>query len=140
MATESRDIKMESNSELRMDISISDPSVDPETIEEWARRLKDDLFEIGYIHVEFLKDEKPYLGSKGLDPVVAGTIYAILLANMLPKALDFIHEWVISRESRSVKIKLQSKKGSAIEVEIPASMSKEAANEWISTIRKQLPD
>lgn len=131
---------MENDHELTVEIVVSDPSVELEQIEDWTRQLKTDLYEVGVNHVELKQDGKILPGTKSIDPTIVGTISAILLATVLPKLLDFLNEWVISRQSRSVKIKIQSKKGSCIEVEVPASMSKEAAVDWIKAIKKQIPD
>ncbi len=77
-------------------------------------------------------------GTKGIDPVLVGAILVSLGHVALPKLLDFLHDWAMRRQDRTVRISYKSPQGESIEVEVPATMDKDEVKSWIDKIRSSV--
>jgi hypothetical protein len=111
---------------------------DAEELERLTRQLSEDLRELDVERVEPVSGGALPEGAKGVDPMLLGMLAVWVGPVLLPKFLDFLHAWAMRREGRTVKVKLQKADGSALEVEVPATMSRTEVKTWVNTVSEAL--
>jgi hypothetical protein len=119
------------------DFSIEDASVDPDKLNQWLFDLKKEINDTGLVTILSSNNAIMPSGTKGADPVFAALTFS-MLSTSLPLILTFAHDWALRRESRVLKIKIQSQKDEIIEVEIPGGMSKDEVKDWIKLVQKSV--
>ena|SRR5687768_4387600 len=73
---------------------------------------------------------------KSLDPVIWGVLSATIAPTVLTKFLELLHDWSLRREGRVVRIKVQNKDGSLVEIEVPETTSPQAIQKYIELVRR----
>jgi hypothetical protein len=121
---------------LTIQVALKDG--DAEELEALTRQLRDELRELDVERVEPVTGSALPEGAKGVDPMLLGMLAVWAGPVVLPKFLEFLHSWAMRREGRTVKVKLQTAEGAALEVEVPATMSPAEVKTWIRTVSEAL--
>jgi hypothetical protein len=75
----------------------------------------------------------------GMDPVLLGVVLVTVGPTVLTHFLEFLHDWAMRREGRKLKVRIETPEGSAVEIEVPETTSREELIQWIETVRAALP-
>lgn len=124
--------------ELILNIEIQMPNFENDYITLSTRQLLADIKKFDVKSADLVKRETNAVGSKSVDPVVIGAVVITLLPNTLAQVLQFLHDWSLRKEGRTIKIKVQSKDGAIVEIEVPETISPVEVNRWISMVKKQV--
>jgi hypothetical protein len=88
-----------------LNIQVSADGATEEDIDRMTRQLLSELREMDVDSAELGKGGPAPHGTKGLDPVTAGSILLTALPVMLPKVVDGIQAWAMRGSNRTVKFK-----------------------------------
>lgn len=91
--------------ELQLSLTISSPDNDDDQIDYITRQLLMELKDLDVESVNLSTDGHAPTGTKGVDPVTAGTIALAVLPAMLPKILEFLQSWTLQGKGRTIKFK-----------------------------------
>jgi hypothetical protein len=113
---------------------------DAEELDRITRQLRRELLDLDVESVKFVESDasETARGSKAIDPVVLGALVVAVGPTLLTKFLEFLHAWAMRREGCTIKIKIQSKKGALVEVEVPATTSPSKVTDWINMLNDTL--
>lgn len=112
-------------------IQVFDPGLAPGQIENLAMTLGHEITQkVGKVEAE----KHP---QKDVDPLALGVLSLTLTTTLLPKFLDFLHAWLMRRENRHVKVKLQADDKS-VEIEVPQTSSPEEIEKWMELAERTL--
>ena len=90
---------------LLLDLTISFPDSTDEELDSMTRQLLRELKDLDVESVKLTSAGVPLAGTKGVDPVTAGTIALAVLPTMLPKILEFLQSWTLQGKGRTIKFK-----------------------------------
>ncbi|MBN1148997.1 MAG: hypothetical protein JXA78_17195 [Anaerolineales bacterium] len=132
---------MSNESALTIQVQLGLPSGDEQQLDLAARQLRGELLELELDSVELASGGAAPQGVKGLemDPALLGALVVSLGPLALDKLLGFLHDWAMRRQGRSVKIKIQTAEGAAVEVEVPETMEPAQVQAWIEMVGRSLP-
>ena len=77
-------------------------------------------------------------GTKAVDPLLLGALVIAIAPTVTDKVLEFLHAWMMRREGRTVKIKIQTAKDASIELEMPERMSQTDLKKLIKIVSETL--
>jgi len=110
--------------ELRID---SRAVLAPDELDRITRQLRSDLSELQVESVEFHRDGNLPSGAKGAEAALAlGSLAVAVLPTAIPKLIEFLRDWLLRGENRTLKLKLQVGGNSA---EIECNPSAVAVND-----------
>lgn len=107
---------------------------DDEALARLTRQLRREMLQFDVRSVEFVSTDSDTPGKKGIDMVLIGWLTITLAPIVLPKVLEFLHDWAFHYQNQRIKIRFQATKESAIEVEVPATLPQEELRSWINTV------
>lgn len=81
---------------------ISPDSADDE-LDHLTRQLLMELKDLELESVKLVSADDIPDGTKGIDPVLAGTLAVAVLPTMLPKLLEFLQSWTLRGRGRTIK-------------------------------------
>src|SRR5689334_9865504 len=88
-----------------------------------TRRLRRDLSELDIQSVELSRDANVPSGAKSAEALALGSLAVAVLPVAIPKVIEFLRDWLMRGENRTLKLKLQVG-GNAAEIEYnPGSVS-----------------
>jgi uncharacterized protein YsxB (DUF464 family) len=90
---------------LQLSLTISAPDNDDDRLDDMTRQLLMELKNLDVESVKLAADGHAPAGTKGVDPVTAGTIALAVLPTMLPKVLEFLQSWTLQGKGRTIKFK-----------------------------------
>jgi hypothetical protein len=90
-------------SELK--VQVSSDGASEEEIDRMTRQLLSELQQMDVERAELARGGAAPEGTKGLDPVAAGSIIVSVLPALLPKIVDGIQAWALRGSNRTVKFK-----------------------------------
>jgi hypothetical protein len=90
---------------LQLELTISTPGNDDDQLDNMTRQLFMELKDLDVESVNLSADGHAPTGTKGVDPVIAGTIALAVLPAMLPKVLEFLQSWTLQGKGRTIKFK-----------------------------------
>lgn len=111
---------------------------DDEELDNLTRQLRSELLDLETESVDYISPGSAPPGTKGAE-LVLGALVVSMAPKVLTKALDFLHAWVMRREGRTVKIKVQAEGNTSIEIEVPGAMSPAEVRAWIDSVSESLP-
>ena len=95
----------------------------PDELDRVTRSLRHDLSELDVQSVEFSRDAKVPAGAKSAEAVALGSLAVAVLPVAIPKVIEFLRDWLMRGENRTLKLKLQVG-GNSAEIEYnPGSVS-----------------
>ncbi|HEY6182081.1 MAG TPA: hypothetical protein VIW67_07540 [Terriglobales bacterium] len=95
----------------------------PDELDRVTRSLRHDLSEQDVQSVEFSRDAKVPAGAKSAEAVALGSLAVAVLPVAIPKVIEFLRDWLMRGENRTLKLKLQVG-GNSAEIEYnPGSVS-----------------
>jgi hypothetical protein len=106
-------------------------------IRQLQREIAD--LDVGTIEA-FSKDNQTSTGEKSFDPATLNALLLSIAPITVTKILEYLHNWITRKEGRSIRIKIQKSKGSAVEIEIPSSMSTKELKKLIKTVETSMSD
>jgi hypothetical protein len=126
---------MVNSSSLHIEVQIEMEGADEEELDRQARRLRGEILErLEVDSAELVRAGNAPEGTKVIDPVILGALVVAVGPTVLTKFLEFLHAWAMRREGRTVKLKLQTPEGAALEIEVPQTMSPAEVKKWIDTL------
>jgi len=129
---------MSDESTIALFVQVELEDGDPEELDSVTRQLRDEIQEMNVDSVRMATIGSAPEGTKSVDPVMLGALAVAVGPTFLTKLLEFLQDWVMRRENRTVKIKVQDKDGALLEVEIPATMPLAEAKDLIETMQETL--
>lgn len=123
---------------LELVLQVQTPDGDDEEVDNATRRLYSQINDLDVESVNYARTGSIPVGAKSGDPALIGVLVVAVAPIVITKLLDFLHGWCMRNENNTVKIKVQSKSGESIEIEVPAKMSKTEAKDWINVVREKL--
>jgi hypothetical protein len=105
----------------------------PSVLEKCVLSFEEELLELG--GVESILDNHEV---KEIDPMIFATLSLSLAPIVATKFFEFLNTWLLRRENRLVKIKIQIGKDKSIEFEGSETMSKKDVEAWILAIETAL--
>jgi hypothetical protein len=90
---------------LQLSLTISALDNDDDQLDDMTRQLFMELKDLDVESVNLSADGRAPTGTKGVDPVTAGTIALAVLPAMLPKVLEFLQSWTLQGKGRTIKFK-----------------------------------
>jgi len=79
----------------------------PDELDRVTRSLRRDLSEQDVQSVEFLRDAVVPSGAKSAEAVALGSLAVAVLPVAIPKVIEFLRDWLMRGENRTLKLKLQ---------------------------------
>lgn len=126
------------SNEIILNIEVQMPNFENDYVDLSTRQLLADIKKLEVKSADLIKRETNAVGSKSVDPVVIGAVVITLLPNTLTQVLQFLHDWSLRKEGRTIKIKVQSKDGAVVEIEVPETISPVEARKWVSMVKEQV--
>jgi hypothetical protein len=115
-------------------------NLDPDELQQLARRLLRSLDSLDVESVSLLREQSTLSGTKGgVDPITLGALSVVVLQVALPKVLEFLQAWTLRNKDYTLKIKVQQG-DRIIEAEYPAKMSPEEVKRHFQVITNALAD
>ena len=110
-------------------------AVDQEELYRLRQLLKQNLEEFPLELVPSQGDEAPQIevGAKGVDPSLWGPIVVVMLPLVLPKLIEFLHDWTLRDQNRVIRFKADLKNRS-VEGEYPYGMTPDEAKKHLEMI------
>src|SRR5882724_12931222 len=97
----------------------------PDELDRITRQLRRDLSDLEVESVEFTPSNLPS-GAKSAEAVALGSLAVAVLPVAIPKVIEFLRDWLMRGENRTLKLKLQVGGNSA---EIECNPNAVAAND-----------
>jgi len=94
----------------------SDNQLLPDELDRLTRLLRRDLSELEVESVEFTHSSSVPTGAKSVEAVALGSLAIAVLPVAIPKVIEFLRDWLMRGENRTLKLKLQVG-GNAAEIE-----------------------
>jgi hypothetical protein len=91
--------------DVQLHLTIAEPGTDAERVDDLTQRLMRDLRDLGAEYVERPTDGPTLEGAKGADVFTWGALALGAAPAFLPKLVEFLKEWTLRGEKRTVKIK-----------------------------------
>ncbi len=98
----------------------------PDELDRVTRQLYRDLSDLNVESVEFPHSSNVPAGAKSAEAVAFGSLAVAVLPVAIPKVIEFLRDWLMRGENRTLKLKLQVGGNSA---EIEYNPSTVAAND-----------
>ena len=92
------------SSEIELQLTVTEADADAERLDQLTRRLMRGLRDLGVESVERPPGEAAPEAAKG-DPFTLGALALALVPALLPKLVEFLRDWAMRGENRTVKIK-----------------------------------
>ena len=96
----------ETNIPLQLQVDASDV-LTPDELDRITRRLRSDLLELDVQSIEFSRDARVPTGAKSAEAVALGSLAVAVLPVAIPKLIEFLRDWLMRGENRTLKLKLQ---------------------------------
>jgi len=93
----------------------------PDELDRVTRQLRRDLTELNIESVEFPRGANLPSGAKSAEAVALGSLAVAVLPVAIPKVIEFLRDWLMRGENRTLKLKLQVG-GNSAEIECNPSM------------------
>jgi len=93
----------------------------PDERDRVTRRLRRDLSELDVESVELSRGAKVPKGAKSAEAVALGSLAVAVLPVAIPKVIEFLRDWLMRGENRTLKLKLQVG-GNSAEIECSPSL------------------
>jgi hypothetical protein len=93
----------------------------PDELDRVTRRLRRDLSELDVESVELSRGAKVPKGAKSAEAVALGSLAVAVLPVAIPKVIEFLRDWLMRGENRTLKLKLQVG-GNSAEIECSPSL------------------
>ncbi len=123
--------------DLVLQIDTSE-DVDNEELEQLARQLRDEIWDMDVESVETVKAGLVPEGAKSVEAVTWGALAVTALPAAIPNLIAFLQAWAMRSQNRTVKIKTQIGERS-IEVEYnPKIMSQDELRQLATTLSSAL--
>lgn len=81
--------------------------LDPDELDRVTRQLRSDLAELNVESVEFPHSTNVPAGAKSAEAVALGSLAVAVLPVAIPKVIEFLRDWLMRGENRTLKLKLQ---------------------------------
>ncbi len=118
----------------QLTLQLAVPNADADELDRATRQLRDEIREVGVKSVELTKGTPVPAGAKSAEVVTLGVLAVAVLPTTVPKLIEFLRDWLMRGEGRTVKIKTQMG-DRALEVEYnPQKMSQAELKELIGTL------
>ncbi len=91
--------------EIQLDLTIAELGADAERVDDLTQRLMRDLRDLGVEYVERPSGGPILEGSKEASAFTWGALALGAVPALLPKLVEFLKEWTLRGEKRTVKIK-----------------------------------
>lgn len=125
---------------LTLQIVEKGQSVDADELDHLTRQLRGELQELDVESVELVKGTSAPTGAKAVDPVTIGALAVAVLPTALPKLIEFLNNWLMRGENRTIKIKTQVGERS-VEVQYsPKAMSQAELKSLVDTLTGALAE
>jgi hypothetical protein len=119
--------------EYAFDILLENDQASPRDLEKFTLALEKELErKVGGLRPETAP------GHKAIDPLAFATLTVAVAPVVAGKFFEFLNTWIMRRENRHVRIKLQLGKDRSIEFEGSETLSKADVEEWIRTLEGAL--
>lgn len=108
---------------------------DDEQLDNTVRQLRQELVDLTSGSVEYYSSNVIIpSGVKAIDPATLNALILSVSPIAITKLLEFLHNWMLRKEERVIKIKVQRQDGQSIEIEVPASTTQQELKTWIKTV------
>jgi hypothetical protein len=91
--------------DVQLHLTIAEPGAGAERVDDLTQRLMRDLRDLGAEYVERPSGGPTQEGAKGADAFTWGALALGAAPAFLPKLVEFLKEWTLRGEKRTVKIK-----------------------------------
>jgi hypothetical protein len=120
-------------------ITIADDDVEQQDYA--VRQLRQELSQLILEPIEFYSQNSQIPeGAKSIDPETLNALILSIAPISFMKLLEFLHNWMMRKEGRVIKIKVQKLNGQSVEIEVPASTSQQELKMWIKTVEAAISD
>jgi len=124
---------------VQLQIQLELENGDQQEVDRQARQLLQEMRTNPDVEsAELLSSGMAPDGTKAVDPVLLGALVIAIAPAVTDKVLDFLHAWMMRREGRMVKIKIQTAKDASIELEIPERMSQTDFKKLVKIVNETL--
>jgi hypothetical protein len=96
---------MSDENPIVLHLQVEWDGADTEDINKEAYRLRNELIELDVESVDQVTEGKVGPGQKAGDIVTFGALAVAVLPSFLPKIVDFLQDWTLRGQGRSVKFK-----------------------------------
>ncbi|HEU0292219.1 MAG TPA: hypothetical protein VFR47_05760 [Anaerolineales bacterium] len=96
---------MSESEALLFNLTVSSLESTDEDLDHMARQLLLELKDLDVESAHLASGGSAPGGTKGVDPITAGTIALAVLPTMLPKVLEFLQAWSLRDRDRTIKFK-----------------------------------
>ncbi len=93
-------------------------------------------FEKEMVQLEGVKKASGRQVEGDIDPLLFAALGFSLAPAVTPKFLEFLNAWVMRRENRVIKVKVQLGWNQSIEIDGSETLSQKKMEDWISAIEK----
>ena len=93
------------SNDVQLNLTIAEPGADAERVDDLTQRLMRDLRDLGVEYVERPSGGPILEGSKEASAFTWGALALRAAPAFLPKLVEFLKEWTLRGEKRTVKIK-----------------------------------
>lgn len=129
---------MDKENLLELIIALDVQDGNPEDVDRLTRQLLTEIRSLEVESVALAKDDAAPTGTKSIDPVLVGALVIAIGPTLLTKFLEFLHDWAMRREGRTIKLKVQRSNNDSIEIEVPATMSQPEVQKWVESVNELL--
>ena len=105
----------DTNALLHLQID-SGNSLSPDELDQLTRQLRRDLCDLDVESVDFSRSTDIPTGAKSAEVMALGSLAVAVLPVAVPKVIEFLRDWLLRGENRTLKMKLQVS-GNSAEIE-----------------------
>ncbi len=127
-----------SNNLLEFSLHLNLINSDDEELQRATRQLFFELQDTDIESVKTITAGSAPQGTKAIDPILLGALAVAVTPTMVTKFLEFLHAWAMRKEGHTIKLKVQTKEGASLEIEVPTSMSPAEAKNWVNTLSENI--
>ena len=116
---------------MNLQIDVGEDA-DEEELDRLTRQLRDEMRELEVEEVELVREKTTPEGARG-DAVTLGALAVAVLPVAIPKLIDFLRDWLMRGENRTVKI-IKKVGDRSLEMEFPETMSQSRLKELVDML------
>lgn len=132
-------VQPDSERQVKLSVQLTLEDGDEAQVDSLTRSLRQEILELDVESAEMASEGEVPEGTKALDMVLLGTLMVAVAPIVVTQLLEFLQAWTMRREGRTLKVRVETPEGSAVEIEVPETTSREEVQTWIETVRTGLP-